>query len=60
MKLNVQKISLILFVSSLFFASPATFAQTLYEMPQGVEPRWASGENPTGAKGKRTPDERAR
>jgi len=27
-------------------------AQALYEMPVGVESRWASGENPTGAKGK--------
>lgn len=27
-------------------------AQTLYEMPQGVEARLASGENPTGEKGK--------
>ncbi|HLM55135.1 MAG TPA: glycoside hydrolase family 172 protein [Pyrinomonadaceae bacterium] len=27
-------------------------AQTLYEMPEGVETRWASGENPTGEKGR--------
>ena len=27
-------------------------AQSLYEMPVGVESRWASGENPTGEKGK--------
>jgi hypothetical protein len=26
-------------------------AQSLFEMPEGVESRWASGENPTGAKG---------
>ena len=30
----------------------ASFAQTLFEMPPGVEPRMASGENPTGEKGK--------
>ncbi|HEX8567549.1 MAG TPA: glycoside hydrolase family 172 protein [Pyrinomonadaceae bacterium] len=36
----------------LFLASAASsFAQSLYEMPTGVEPRWASPENPTGAKG---------
>ena len=28
-----------------------SFAQTIYEMPQGVESRMASGENPTGGKG---------
>lgn len=27
-------------------------AQNIYEMPEGVETRWASGENPTGEKGK--------
>ena len=31
-------------------AAPAT-AQSLYEIPEGVQTRWASGENPTGAKG---------
>jgi len=28
-----------------------SFAQQLYEIPQGVETRWVSFENPTGAKG---------
>ncbi|MGI9181097.1 MAG: hypothetical protein ACR2H9_11425 [Longimicrobiaceae bacterium] len=28
-----------------------TLAQSLYELPQGVVTRWASPENPTGAKG---------
>ncbi len=37
--------------TSMFFAH-ATFAQSLYEMPQAVESRVASGENPTGEKGK--------
>lgn len=40
---------LLIFAVSTFQASPA---QSLYEMPEGVETRWASGENPTGAKGK--------
>ena len=30
----------------------SVFAQSLYEMPEGVETRWASGENPKGEKGK--------
>ena len=29
-----------------------TLAQALFEMPDGVETRWASGENPKGEKGK--------
>jgi hypothetical protein len=36
---------------SIFIAHSA-FAQSLYEMPQAVESRVASGENPTGEKGK--------
>lgn len=36
----------------LIFAAHSAFAQELYEMPAGVESRWASGENPTGEKGK--------
>jgi hypothetical protein len=35
----------------MFFAKTAP-AQALYEMPQGIESRLASGENPTGEKGK--------
>ena len=36
----------------LITAANVTFAQSLFEMPEGVETRWASGENPTGEKGK--------
>src|SRR5215213_4216111 len=36
----------------LLSAANAAFAQSLFEMPEGVESRWASGENPTGEKGK--------
>jgi len=36
----------------LIFISQTLFAQEIYEMPQGVETRWASGENATGEKGK--------
>lgn len=30
----------------------AVFAQSLYDMPEGIESRWASGENPAGERGK--------
>src|SRR3712207_5426478 len=36
----------------LLLSVSAARAQTLYEMPEGVETRWASGENPTGEKGR--------
>src|SRR4029453_16648635 len=36
----------------LLLTSQAAFAQTLFELPEGVEPRWATGENPKGEKGK--------
>jgi len=41
----------ILLLMSIFIAHSA-FAQSLYEMPQAIESRVASGENPTGEKGK--------
>ncbi|HEY8562483.1 MAG TPA: glycoside hydrolase family 172 protein [Pyrinomonadaceae bacterium] len=37
--------------AAILFGALASAAQTLYEMPAGVESRMASGENPTGAKG---------
>src|SRR5918998_1601429 len=43
--------SVLLFVLLLAAANAAP-AQSLFEMPEGVESRWASGENPTGEKGK--------
>jgi hypothetical protein len=46
----VRRALLLAFLS--LFAAEATLAQSLYEMPEGVESRWASGENPTGEKGK--------
>ncbi len=36
----------------LAFASASTHAQELYVVPDGVETRWASPENPTGERGK--------
>jgi hypothetical protein len=35
----------------LITSTQAARAQAIFEMPEGVESRWASGENPTGAKG---------
>lgn len=46
---NINRFILIL---SFVVFGQTTLGQTVYEMPQGVQPRWASGENPTGAKGK--------
>ncbi|MDQ3751128.1 MAG: DUF2961 domain-containing protein [Acidobacteriota bacterium] len=43
--------SVIVGLLSIFLAHTA-FAQSLYEMPQAIESRVASGENPTGEKGK--------
>jgi Protein of unknown function (DUF2961) len=42
----------LLFTLILFFSVQPIFAQTLFEMPEGIETRWASGENQTGEKGK--------
>ncbi|HVF44478.1 MAG TPA: DUF2961 domain-containing protein, partial [Pyrinomonadaceae bacterium] len=40
-----------LLLLALFVAAQASSAQSLYEMPEGVETRWASGENPTAQRG---------
>ncbi len=37
---------------TVFLLPAGVFAQALYELPADVEPRWASGENPTGEKGR--------
>ncbi len=42
-------LSIIILLSLL---AQATFAQELYEIPEGVETRWASPENPKGERGK--------
>src|SRR5918993_4000249 len=36
----------------LFAGARAACAQALYELPEGVETRWASPENPRGEKGR--------
>lgn len=38
-------------LAALAAVAPSAAAQALYEMQAGVETRWSSGENPTGAKG---------
>ncbi|MDQ1590911.1 MAG: hypothetical protein QOG71_1538, partial [Pyrinomonadaceae bacterium] len=48
-RVSVQRLGLLLV---LITSTQASRAQTIYEMPEGVESRWASGENPTGAKGR--------
>jgi hypothetical protein len=52
MSLHVKSLPGILLLMCLCFASEAVFAQTLFEMPEGVESRWASGENPKGERGR--------
>lgn len=51
MRFNVKAVGL--FISALFATgTQAVSAQALYEMPEGVETRWASPENPRGEKGR--------
>jgi hypothetical protein len=42
---------ILLFASFLLLSGLSTPAQSLYELPEGVETRWASPENPGGEKG---------
>lgn len=51
MLLNI-KARLLFIVALLITITPPATAQALYEIPEGVETRWASPENPTGEKGK--------
>ncbi|HEX8638140.1 MAG TPA: DUF2961 domain-containing protein, partial [Pyrinomonadaceae bacterium] len=51
-QMNLKASCCILLFVSLISAAGAAFAQTLYEMPDGVETRWSSSENQRGEKGK--------
>jgi hypothetical protein len=44
-------ISILLFASFFLAHAPTVMAQALYEMPDAVETRWASPENPRGERG---------
>ncbi|HVF87607.1 MAG TPA: glycoside hydrolase family 172 protein [Pyrinomonadaceae bacterium] len=47
------KVYLVFLIATVLMAgAPPAFAQALYEIPEGVETRWASPENPRGEKGK--------
>src|SRR5215216_1963693 len=50
MKFDVKSISLFYLLP--FLCAAVARAQAIYEMPEGVETRWASPENPTGEKGR--------
>jgi Protein of unknown function (DUF2961) len=50
MKLDMKQIAL--FILLLFTCAAGARAQDIYELPEGVETRWASPENPTGEKGR--------
>lgn len=52
MRYSYKRITRVFSVLMSIFIAHTTFAQSLYEMPQAVESRVASGENPTGEKGK--------
>lgn len=52
MRQNYKFVTSIFLVFTSILLAQAAFAQSLYEMPQGVESRAASGENPGGEKGK--------
>ncbi len=51
MQLN-SKSELLFIIAILMSCAARVPAQALYEIPEGVETRWASPENPTGEKGK--------
>ena len=53
MLLIVKSLYRLLLLIILVPAAHQGFAQTLFEMPDGVESRWASGENPKGEKGRK-------
>jgi hypothetical protein len=52
MRFNFRWNPLLIFVLLLIACASRVPAQALYEIPDGVETRWASPENPTGEKGK--------
>jgi len=52
MKKGPKLTGVIFLMAALFIGGQPAAAQNLYEMPTGVESRVASGENPTGAKGR--------
>jgi hypothetical protein len=52
MSLGPHSVCRILLLALLLSTARAGLAQSLFELPDGVETRWASGENPTGEKGK--------
>lgn len=47
-----ESVKCALLLSVLLSVAQTASAQSLFEMPEGVESRWASGENPRGEKGK--------
>jgi hypothetical protein len=52
MDFGAHTVCRILLMMVLIASARAAFAQALFEIPEGVESRWASGENPKGEKGK--------
>jgi len=52
MMVNRTTFRCVLLITIVISAPHVMFAQSLFEMPEGVESRWASGENPTGERGR--------
>ena len=52
MTLGAKLNCLVIVALVVFTGAPSVSAQALYEIPEGVETRWASPENPTGERGK--------
>lgn len=52
MLLVVRSFCRVLLIVVATSVTQVAFAQALFEMPENVESRWASGENPKGEKGK--------
>jgi hypothetical protein len=52
MSLGARPLYLILSLVLLLSTAETVMPQALFEMPEGVESRWANGENPKGEKGK--------
>ena len=52
MQSGIRTIVVLLTATLIFACTQPSLAQSLFEMPESVETRWASGENPKGEKGK--------
>jgi hypothetical protein len=52
MRLIIRSLNHALLLLLLLTATQTAFGQSLFDLPEGVRPRWSSGENPRAEKGK--------